>query len=714
MVAPLSGGLSALGLGMSHSADLAVDQANQKCTVPGYALAFQPEDDQATPQVAGQAATKLASDPNVVGVVGTLNSSTSQTVQPILADRSIVQVSPANTNPTLTLGEQATTAPKRPFASYFRVATTDLIQGPFGAQYLVQKAGKKSIAVIDDGKTYGAGLADQFAKEAEKLGATIVAREKVGEKDTDFSGVIAKVRPSNPDAVYYGGEYPAAGPLSAQLAGAGLNVPLMGGDGIVDPQFVALGGRAGDLATNVGAPAGVAAERQAVHRRLPGRELRRAVRRVRRVHLRRDERRHRRAGQGRAGRHVERGHPQDRGVATCRRRTCRARAARSRSTSSATPRTRCSPSTRSRATTSHRSRARRAASRADARGSREPPQALRRGRASPAPARSVTDPMPAPHRIEEGTHLLATFLSQVVNGLILGSLIGLIALGYTMVYGIIQLINFAHGEVFMVGAYGGLFMFTYLLPTFIQQQWYLALPLLLVGGAAVSTAVAVLMERFAYRPLRGAPRLAPLITALGVSVALQELVRNFYPGATAALPFPRVFVQGTWEIPVPGGTVPLRWTGLLIIVLSLVLAAVLTAFVNGTRMGRAMRAVSQDSDTARLMGVDTDRVIVLTFALGAALAGVGGIMYGTDLGFINIDMGFQNGIFAFTAAVLGGIGNLKGAVVGGIVIGLVKALGGQYLPGGTAYDYVWIFVVLIAVLVFRPQGFFGESERVRA
>jgi branched-chain amino acid transport system permease protein len=124
--------------------------------------------------------------------------------------------------------------------------------------------------------------------------------------------------------------------------------------------------------------------------------------------------------------------------------------------------------------------------------------------------------------------------------------------------------------------------------------------------------------------------------------------------------------------------------------------------------------VSQDSDTARLMGVDTDRVIVLTFALGAALAGVGGIMYGTDLGFINIDMGFQNGIFAFTAAVLGGIGNLKGAVVGGIVIGLVKALGGQYLPGGTAYDYVWIFVVLIAVLVFRPQGFFGESERVRA
>ena len=254
MVAPLSGGLSSLGLGMSHAADLAVNQANAKCAVPGYKLAFQPEDDQATPQVAGQAATKLASDPNVVGVIGTLNSSTSQTVQPILSDRGIVQVSPANTNPTLTLGENAAQSPSRPFPSYFRVATTDLIQGPFAAQYLVEKAGKKSIAVIDDGKTYGAGLADTFSQEAEKLGAQVVAREKVGEKDTDFSGVIAKIRAANPDAVYYGGEFPAGGPLSAQLAGAGLNIPLMGGDGLADKQFVALGGRAGDLATNVGAP----------------------------------------------------------------------------------------------------------------------------------------------------------------------------------------------------------------------------------------------------------------------------------------------------------------------------------------------------------------------------------------------------------------------------------------------------------------------------
>ncbi|MFC5993049.1 branched-chain amino acid ABC transporter permease [Pseudonocardia hispaniensis] len=310
--------------------------------------------------------------------------------------------------------------------------------------------------------------------------------------------------------------------------------------------------------------------------------------------------------------------------------------------------------------------------------------------------------------------MLSTFLSQIANGLVLGSLIGLIALGYTMVYGIIQLINFAHGEIFMVGAYGGLATLTYLLPTAIAHQWYVALPLALVGGAVIAALVAVATERFAYRPLRDAPRLAPLITALGVSVALQEAVRVFYPNATAALPFPSIFIEGTLEIPVPGGTVPIKYAGILLAVVSLTLAAGLQVFVDRSRTGRAMRATAQDRDVARLMGIDPDRVIVVTFLIGGALAGIGGVLYGGYLNNINIDMGFQNGIFAFTAAVLGGIGSIRGAVVGGLAIGLVKSLGGQYLPGGTAYDYVWIFVVLIVVLVFRPQGFFGETERVRA
>jgi branched-chain amino acid transport system substrate-binding protein len=253
VIAPLSGNLSAVGLGIKYSAQLAVDQANAKCTVKGYKLALDAEDDQATPQVGQQAATKLASDPSVAGVVGTLNSSVAQTVQPVLAQKKIVMISPANTNPKLTKGEDLAN-PKRQFDNYFRVCTTDNYQGPYAADYLVKTAGKKKISVINDGKTYGKGLADAFTAQAKKDGAQIVDTEQVGEKDTDFSGVLAKAKGAAPDAIYYGGEYPAAGPLSKQAAGLGLNVPVMGGDGIYDQKFIDLGGKEGDLATSVGAP----------------------------------------------------------------------------------------------------------------------------------------------------------------------------------------------------------------------------------------------------------------------------------------------------------------------------------------------------------------------------------------------------------------------------------------------------------------------------
>jgi branched-chain amino acid transport system permease protein len=305
---------------------------------------------------------------------------------------------------------------------------------------------------------------------------------------------------------------------------------------------------------------------------------------------------------------------------------------------------------------------------------------------------------------------VTTLLQQIANGLVLGATIGLIALGYTMVYGIIQLINFAHGEVFMVGAFGGLAVYRWVLPEDIRDDWYISLPAMLVGGVIIAIVVAVLMERFAYRPLRNAPRLAPLITALGVSVALQEAVRLWFPDATSAQAFPRVFVDAQIDI----GPIAISASQLLLIVVSIVLAVLLQLYISKSRMGRAMRATSMDRDTARLMGVNPDRVIVLTFVLGAALAGVAGVLYGSNINLIANDIGFQNGIFAFTAAVLGGIGSLRGAVIGAFIIGLIKTLGGQYLPGGTDYDYVWIFVVLILVLVFRPQGLFGEVERMRA
>jgi len=195
----------------------------------------------------------LAADDTVVGVVGTYNSSVAQVVQPVLAAKKIPQVSPANTNPSLTVGDNAA-APKRQFDSYFRVCTTDALQGPYGADYLVTKLGKKKIAIITDGKTYGTGLADEFAEQAAKDGATIVDREQVSDTDTDFSGTLTKVKGHKPEAIYFGGEYPVGGPLSKQAATLGITGPLVGGDGDFDQKFISLGGREGDVATSVGAP----------------------------------------------------------------------------------------------------------------------------------------------------------------------------------------------------------------------------------------------------------------------------------------------------------------------------------------------------------------------------------------------------------------------------------------------------------------------------
>lgn len=252
VMSPTSGDLSALGLGIRNSVDLAVKQANESNAIPGWTLEVMAVDDQATPDVGKNAATKLASDDQVVGVVGPLNSSVGQSVIPVLAAASIVEVSPANTNPSLTQGEDLAN-PKRPYANYFRTCTTDAVQGPFAAQYLLE-TGVKSVATIHDKKAYGQGLVENFTTAFKKGGGTIVAAETINPDDKDFSAVISKVKAAKPAAVYYGGEYPQAGPLSKQMKAAGLDVPLMGGDGIFDPKFIELGGSNGDLATSVGAP----------------------------------------------------------------------------------------------------------------------------------------------------------------------------------------------------------------------------------------------------------------------------------------------------------------------------------------------------------------------------------------------------------------------------------------------------------------------------
>ncbi|HON76473.1 MAG TPA: branched-chain amino acid ABC transporter substrate-binding protein, partial [Dermatophilaceae bacterium] len=231
-----------------------VKQANDSNAIPGWKLEVYAVDDEGKAEVGKNAATKLAADDAVVGVVGNLNSSVSQQTQPVFAAAKITQISPANTNPTLTKGADAAN-PKRTYATYFRTCTTDAIQGPFAAQYLLAN-GMTKVATIHDKKAYGQGLVDAFTAEFKKGGGTVTSAQTINPDESNYQAVVSAISPTGPQAVYYGGEYPQAGPLSQQMKAAGLNVPLMGGDGIYDPKYVDLAGKTseGDLSTSVGAP----------------------------------------------------------------------------------------------------------------------------------------------------------------------------------------------------------------------------------------------------------------------------------------------------------------------------------------------------------------------------------------------------------------------------------------------------------------------------
>lgn len=252
VIAPLSGDLSALGKGIQHSVELAVQQANEANAIPGWEIKVEPVDDEGKADVGKNGATKLSADDEVAGVVGNLNSSVSQQTQPVFAAANIVQISPANTGPSLTMGADLKS---RPYKSFFRTCTTDIIQGQFAAQFLLDQ-GIKSVATIHDKKTYGQGLVTYFTEAFKAGGGTIVAAETINPDESNYGPVVSKVAPAKPQAVYYGGEYPQGGPLSQQMKAAGLNVPLMGGDGIYDPTFIQLAGATsnGDLATSVGEP----------------------------------------------------------------------------------------------------------------------------------------------------------------------------------------------------------------------------------------------------------------------------------------------------------------------------------------------------------------------------------------------------------------------------------------------------------------------------
>ncbi len=314
--------------------------------------------------------------------------------------------------------------------------------------------------------------------------------------------------------------------------------------------------------------------------------------------------------------------------------------------------------------------------------------------------------------LSSGKYDASVWLDFTIFGLAQGSVYALIALGYTLVYGILFMINFAHGEVFTGGVFTAYFVAIALENAgFIEKNWVLSLLILMAVAMTVSVAIAVLLERIAYRPLRGAPRLVPLITAIGASFFLQYTYRGIYGSGVKTYPdFPAL----DGKLNLFGREWPILTTQALVIVVAAIMMVFLYWYVQKTKAGKAMRAVAEDKEAAALMGIDVDRVIVNTFALGGAMAGVAGILYALLFKQVNAFMGFIPGIKAFTAAVLGGIGNVPGAMLGGLFLGIFESIGpslfldGLGIPSPYQLKDAIAFTMLVLVLIFRPTGILGE------
>ena len=300
------------------------------------------------------------------------------------------------------------------------------------------------------------------------------------------------------------------------------------------------------------------------------------------------------------------------------------------------------------------------------------------------------------------------WIQLFIDGLTIGGVYAVIALGYTLVYGVLRMINFAHGELFMMGAFTGYYTLTEFENhgSLNDQVPVATIAIAILLGIVVAVVLAVVMERVAYRPLRHAPRLAPLISAIGVSILLRNVMLRVTDAEGKV--YPTVFPRTTIQM----GEVHVLYVQIFLIALSLLFMGLLYLFIERTKAGTAIRAVAEDRDTAALMGINVDRTIVTTFVVGAALAGASGVVYGMYVTTVTSGMGFIPGIKAFTAAVLGGIGSVPGAMAGGYVLGLSEAVTTKLF--GAQYKDVVAFVLLVGVLIFRPWGIFGKREDKRA
>lgn len=624
-------------------------------------------------------ASRAAADPDVMAYIGTYNSGAAKIAIPILNEAQLVMVSPANTYAGLTkpgLGEKGEPELYYPqgFRNFCRVVPADDLQGSAGAWW-AQSLGVKSVYILDDKELYGKGIATVFEDACKKRGLAVRGHEGIDPKAPDYRAVVNKIRESGAELVYFGGTTQnGSGKLVKDLRDGGCNALFMGPDATKEDAFLQAAGPAanGALVTLGG---------------LPPEKMNEEAR----AWFARYRQRYQSEPEAYAIYAYEATKVTLRGI--------------------------------ERAGTKDRARIREAIM-----GTKDYSGVLgtwsfdQNGdttltsmsgfevvdRKFEFSASLTPDQPPAQLTLKqerEGVQLQAAgpaqvFLEQLLSGLANGSLIAVIALGYTLVYGLVELINFAHGDVFMMGAMAALTAVGLL-----GAGNPAAAALALTGAMAFAALLNRAIDAVAYRRLRGKPRLVPLITAIGVSFVLMNL--GGYWKGWAPIYFPDLLQGHDFNLFGASSAVHFKLSQLIVILVAMPLMFGLNFFIHHTRLGKAMRATAQNPQAALLMGIDTNRTIAAAFWMGGALAGAAGFLYGFYNHDVRFDLGFRQGLNAFTAAVLGGIGNVQGAMLGGLIIGVVEALTAFYWAQAVAPAVV--FAVLILIILVKPSGLLGSN-----
>lgn len=680
---PLTGSSRTQSETMVKGIQLALEEVNYR--VGPYKIEYLSWDDASAqagtwdPAKEKENASRAAADPDVVAYLGTYNSGAAKIAIPILNQADLVMVSPANTYSGLTksglgeVGEPELYYPKG-FRSFCRVVPADDLQGQAGAWW-AQSLGIKKVYILDDKELYGRGIARVFEASCKERGLEVLGHEGIDSKAPDYRAVVNKIRESGAQLVYFGGiTQNGSGKLVKDLRAGGCEALFMAPDANKESAFLEAAGPAanGCLVTlgglppekmNPAAQAWYARYRQryqsepeayAIYSYEAAQITLKAIARV----GDKDRTRIRQAVMATKNYEGLLGtwsfDPQG---DTTLKTMSGFEVVNDQFAFSATLTPDLAPAALSVQTG-------------------RPQQQSARGGAAEA------------------------LLEQLLAGLANGSLIAIIALGYTLVYGLVELINFAHGEVFMMGAMAALTGLGWL-----GGAPWLGIPLVLLGSMLFAAVLNRTIDRVAYQRLRGKPRLVPLITAIGVSFVLMNL--GGYWKGWAPVFFPDLLGDRDINLFGPQSAIHFRLSQLIVILVAMPLMVGLHYFIHRTRLGKAMRATAQNPQAAQLMGINVNSTIAAAFWIGGALAGAAGFLYGFYNHEVRFDLGFRQGLNAFTAAVLGGIGNVQGAVLGGLIIGLVEALTAYYWSQAVAPAVV--FGVLIAMILIRPSGLLGSS-----